>query len=398
MYQWVTSDKFKGVRWHQHPTRRHGVQYDRLYGIRYQLGGTRYENIFGWASEGWTESRAALELAKLKQAYKTGDGDYTLAEKQRKAEATRRAQAEAHKREQRQQICLDSFWSKHYWPAQQYKAKGSLVAESSLYARWIHPALGGAPLATLSALDMEKLKAAMLEAGKSPASVKYAFAVVSQVWNQAKRDGLLSGDCPARAVALPKRDNRRQRFLTPEEAHKLLRALTRRSPQTHDMALLALQCGLRFGEIAALDWQCVDWHSGVLAIRDPKARTNRMAFMTKDVRTMLERRQEEEQKADKTAGRIFQGRQGQKLVAVSDTFTRIADEMFNQGITDPRQKVCFHSLRHTFASWLVQRGVDIYSVRELMGHADLKMTTRYSHLSPDGLRKAVEAVESVALD
>lgn len=368
-----------------------------MFGIRYQAGGKRYENTLGWASEGWTETAAALELEKLKKAYKIGEGEVSLSEKRRKAEVHRRAQEEARKEEERRHVCVDAFWREHYWSAQTHKAKGSLVAEASLYAHWIQPILGKLPIIALAPMDLERMKSAMLEAGKAPASIKYAFAVVSQLWNHAKRDGLVVGDSPTKAVALPKRDNRRQRFLTPEEAHKLLRLLAKSSPQTHDMALLALQCGLRFGEIAALEWGCVNWDAEVLSIRDPKARTNRAAFMTQDVRAMLERRKHTLNEENLLMrGLIFQSRQGKKLTAVSDTFTRLADRLFNEGISDPRQKVCFHSLRHTFASWLVQNGVDIYSVRELMGHADLKMTTRYSHLSPDGLRKAVEAVELVA--
>ena len=67
---------------------------------------------------------------------------------------------------------------------------------------------------------------------------------------------------------------------------------------------------------------------------------------------------------------------------------------FNNGVTDPRQKVVFHTLRHTFASWLVEQSVDLYSVKELMGHSTLAMTERYSHLSPDKLRRAVKTLEA----
>ena len=81
------------------------------------------------------------------------------------------------------------------------------------------------------------------------------------------------------------------------------------------------------------------------------------------------------------------------LDRVSKTFRRIADEMFNQGIEDPRLRVCFHTLRHTFASWLVEGGVSLYEVKELMGHADFSMTQRYSHLSPEGLRSAVKILD-----
>jgi site-specific recombinase XerD len=62
-------------------------------------------------------------------------------------------------------------------------------------------------------------------------------------------------------------------------------------------------------------------------------------------------------------------------------------------VTDRRQKVLFHTLRHTFASWLVQQGEDLYMVQKLMGHASLVMTERYSHLAPDTLRTAVKNFE-----
>lgn len=57
-------------------------------------------------------------------------------------------------------------------------------------------------------------------------------------------------------------------------------------------------------------------------------------------------------------------------------------------ITDARQRVVFHTLRHTYASWLVQKGVPLYTVAELMGHSTIDMTRRYSHLAPDSLRSA----------
>ncbi len=57
-------------------------------------------------------------------------------------------------------------------------------------------------------------------------------------------------------------------------------------------------------------------------------------------------------------------------------------------IKDARQKVVFHTLRHTFASWLVEKGVPLYNVAKLMGHSTIDMTQRYSHLAPDSLRSA----------
>jgi integrase family protein len=65
----------------------------------------------------------------------------------------------------------------------------------------------------------------------------------------------------------------------------------------------------------------------------------------------------------------------------------------NAGVNDPRQKVVFHTLRHTFASWLVQKGVPLHTVAELMGHRSIAMTQRYAHLSPESLRNAVNLLQ-----
>ena len=65
----------------------------------------------------------------------------------------------------------------------------------------------------------------------------------------------------------------------------------------------------------------------------------------------------------------------------------------NSGITDPRQKVCFHTCRHSFASWHVTAGTDLYTVKELLGHSVIAMTERYSHLAPGTLQNATRTLE-----
>ncbi len=65
------------------------------------------------------------------------------------------------------------------------------------------------------------------------------------------------------------------------------------------------------------------------------------------------------------------------------------DELgFNMRVTDDRDKVVFHTLRHTFASWQVQAGMGLYELQKLMGHKSFQMVQRYAHLAPDNLRKA----------
>ncbi|WP_257243223.1 tyrosine-type recombinase/integrase [Desulfovibrio legallii] len=65
---------------------------------------------------------------------------------------------------------------------------------------------------------------------------------------------------------------------------------------------------------------------------------------------------------------------------------------FNHGVNDRREKVCFHTLRHTFASWLVQNGTPLALVSRLLGHKDIRMTMRYAHLAPDQGMQAVSVL------
>ena len=75
----------------------------------------------------------------------------------------------------------------------------------------------------------------------------------------------------------------------------------------------------------------------------------------------------------------------------------LRDTKLNEGITDPRDKVVFHTLRHTFASWLVQAGVPLYTVQRLMGHKSIVMTQRYAHLAPDQGAEAARLLSGISL-
>jgi site-specific recombinase XerD len=91
---------------------------------------------------------------------------------------------------------------------------------------------------------------------------------------------------------------------------------------------------------------------------------------------------------------VFKDKKGMRVKQVSNSFDRaVRDLKFNEGVTDRRQRVCFHTPRHTFASWLVEAGTDLYTVKELMGHGTLAMTERYSHLSENTCRAAVRKLE-----
>ncbi|EKO39313.1 MAG: site-specific recombinase XerD [Solidesulfovibrio magneticus str. Maddingley MBC34] len=388
-YTWKQT-KHEGVRYREHPTRKHGVKPDQYFAIRFRVAGTRREEALGWASQGWTAAKAAQTLAKLQEAARTGEGATSLAEKRKQAEAKRQAENEARAIEEREKTTLAQAWEKYLPVAQANKAAHTAYAEEAAYRLWLSPTLADKPLRDIKPIHLERIKKTMTEAGRSAQTIRHVLAALRQVFNFAKRHGLYAGDNPVSLVKKPSADARRLRFLTHEEADRLLAALAERESNVHDMALLALHCGLRAGEIFSLTWGDVDMERGVLILRDTKSGKTRAAYMTEAVAAMLagmERRGHNDL--------VFQSANCGRIVQISETFNRVVAALgFNNGVTDPRQKVVFHTLRHTFASWLVEQGVDLYSVKELMGHGTLAMTERYSHLSPDKLRRAVKTLEA----
>lgn len=187
-------------------------------------------------------------------------------------------------------------------------------------------------------------------------------------------------------IKLSTPNNGRHRFLTREEAEQLLGALKiKKTPQLHDICLLSLHCGLRAGEIFKLTWDCVDFDRETILLKDTKSGKNRYAYMTPAVKTMLKARFPGQKNA-----LVFKDKMGKQIQKISNNFMRTIEELgFNNEVVDRRDRVVFHTLRHTFASWLVENGTDLYTVKTLLGHSSLIMTERYSHLGENKLRDAI---------
>ncbi|KUG30007.1 integrase [hydrocarbon metagenome] len=115
----------------------------------------------------------------------------------------------------------------------------------------------------------------------------------------------------------------------------------------------------------------------------------RLAIMTGAVTDMLT-----ERRRHARAELVFPSETGARIGQISQTFVKAIKALgLNDDVADSRQKVVFHTLRHTFASWLAEQGTDLYTIQQLMGHQSFAMVQRYAHLSPDTLRRAVRALE-----
>jgi len=93
---------------------------------------------------------------------------------------------------------------------------------------------------------------------------------------------------------------------------------------------------------------------------------------------------------------IFMDRwHGERVVRISPTYQRAVERLkLNANVEDRRQKVVFHTLRHTFASWLAIQGTALLTIKELLGYKTWAMGERYAHLIPDMKKDATLALES----
>lgn len=148
---------------------------------------------------------------------------------------------------------------------------------------------------------------------------------------------------------------------------------------------MALNTGLRQGEILALQWQDIDFSRGTLVVMKSKNRERRTLPLNKTVFALLARKQAA---SEPCAGVVFTTSTGTPLKAryVVRAFAKARNRA---GIPEFR----FHDLRHTFATRLAQKGVDLYKIQRLLGHKTAMMTQRYAHHSPESLRDGVHVLD-----
>lgn len=382
---------YPGVRVREHKTRKHGVRPDRYFFIRYKVNGKDKEEGVGWASSGMTAEKAARLLGIIRDNLLTGKGPQSLKALREQEEAARQAAEEKLKEKAALEIKFGAFFEEEYLPNTSLRKKEVTVAtESTLYNIWIKNTLSDLPLPKLSYTHIEDTLNGVRRAGKSRRTLKYVASVISQVWNYARTKGLVKGDSPTKQYKIEKLDNDRTRYLSSEEAKLLLDALGKHSQELKEIALLGLMCGLRSGEIFKLRWSDIDFRHGAILLRGTKAGNSRYAFFTDAVRGMLEEKAKARPSVDAL---IFPGPDGRIRQRVSKTFSRVVEELgLNQGIDDPKQKVVFHTLRHTFASWLAANNIPLYNVQKLMGHSEAKMVQRYAHLSIESVKESVNVL------
>ena len=381
-----------GVRYRSHPIRKNGVQYDRCFFIRHRISGKLIEEAVGWTSEGWSAAEAYDLRAELQRNKKTGQGPRTLAEKRALEEQARERVAAENKARERLDVSFKSFFDDTYLPDAKTRWKPETARKAEEHVKnWIDPVTGSIPMREIGLEHVIKIRADMANAGRSPRMQQYVFRTFSMVWDAALDHGLVSAPSPTKSKSfrLPKVDNERQRYLTFDEEKRLLNAVKKRSQDVYAMSVLSVDIGLRFSEIARLTWGCVDIDGKTISPMNTKGKKDRMVPMTDRVKELLET-----MVRGAAGDPVFPHGGAKPLRQIPSSFVRaVHDAKLNEGVTDQKMRASFHTLRHTYASRLVQSGVDLYRVQRLLGHSTPIMTARYSKLADADLRQAVERME-----
>jgi integrase len=375
---------YTGVYSRQHETRYHQGKPDICYDVAYRHDGRLIWEKVGWLSEGYSPE---------------------LAEEIRNNRTRAVRHDEELPRDKQKAPLFKGIAQKYVEWAKENKKSGK--DDESRYSHHLGPEFDAKRLDEISPLDIERFKSkagkdgrvaraddkgrkATLEPGLSPQTIKHCLALLRQIFNKAMAWGEYQGPNPVKDVKLPTVKNGRERFLSYEEAEALLSELAATSPLTRDIALLSLHCGLRAGEIFALQAQNIDLARGIVRVTDPKNGESRASYMTDAVKAILKARIPDEPEAYIFVDTRHKGR----IAQVSQAFTKAVARLgFNRGVSDRRQKVTFHTLRHTHASWLALQGESLLTIAEALGHKTLVMVRRYAHLIPDEKRKAALRLE-----
>jgi integrase len=213
---------------------------------------------------------------------------------------------------------------------------------------------------------------------RSPATVNRHLSALSKIFSLAVDSELVESN-PCLRVRKLKPNNQRVRVLSSEEEAKLFAALGE-NELVKNIVQVALHTGLRRGEIFNLKWFDVDFNRNLIQIRESKSGKKRLVPMNETMRNLLgnlKRKSEFVFPSPKTGGRLDN---------IKRSFRRAVDEA---EIKDFR----FHDLRHTAATRMADAGADAFTLMKILGHSDIRMTSRYTHATDAALRRAVAKLD-----
>ena len=275
-------------------------------------------------------------------------------------------------------------YAKEYLQWAKTNKKASTYTRDVYIMRHFDDEFKGKTIQEITTWQIEKWKSNRKAQGLEAASVNRELAVLKHFFSMAVKWKKLK-ESPARDVKRFKGEVKRVRFLMPVEIQNLLcncegllKGLLK------PMVTVAVHTGMRKGELLGLQWGQVSFEQGIISLFDTKNHERRDIPMDETVKVILKG-------IERKGDLIFSSRVGIRINETQLHFV-FHEALEKSGITDFR----WHDLRHTFASNLImQEGVELNDVRELLGHKNISMTLRYAHLSPGHKTRVINILDRV---
>lgn len=233
--------------------------------------------------------------------------------------------------------------------------------------------------------DIQAFKSKRESQGLAPQTIKHNLQAIRSTIEWASTHGYQTKHVNYPKIKLKKH---RLRYLSIQEEANLLAELDpyrkrpyrpsyescnqeekRRYHDNYDLVVLLLDTGARYSEIANIQWDSIDLEASIIRLWRPKVRNESIMYMTDRVKNILNRRAKEKG----TSKFLFENQEGKARGYQSKGIRACIKRA---GITD----FTIHDLRHTCASRLIQAGLSLYEVANILGHTDISTTQIYAHL------------------
>lgn len=247
-------------------------------------------------------------------------------------------------------------------------------------------------LSEVTTLELRRFVAELQQAGYAKSTISRKLACLRSFFRFAVREGWVEANI-AKPLRNPRAGRKLPHFLSAEEIARLLESPPSTSASgVRDRAILETMysAGLRVSELVGLSIEDIDFSAGLVRVRG-KGRKERLSplgsYAQKAIKNWLSQREPNPKATKEHASAVFLNRFGNRLT--SRSVGRMLEKYLKQCGLD--QRTSPHTLRHSFATHLLDRGADIRSVQELLGHKSLITTQIYTHVSTERLREVYES-------
>ncbi len=353
--------KFTGVYYRETTTNN---KLDKTYYIRYKDTNNKDVEIkIGKFSEGIREQYCNLKRNEILTKLRLGE--------------------EVHlKHRQKDKIYLKDVAEEYFNTRTDSESKSKDI---SSYKKHLLSYFENTDLNTIDKKDIQIFKKIKLETPLAPKTVNNILTLLGTIIKYGINEELLTNDI-SKFIKKDDVDNDRERFLTLQEIKKLYKAVED-DKRLYLFCKLSLTTGARLASTMNIRKKDINFTYKIITLKDFKNNTTYKAFLKDDVIALLK---------DYTADIDH----SEKLFDVSNTtiqkpIREILNDLFNKkvDVSDRKNRVVVHTMRHTFASHLAINGTPIFTIQKLMNHKDIKMTLRYAKLADHSGRYEVDNLE-----